>query len=453
MPDQNSAFDDLESEFDRASAEVRSALSDLSDIGARVEVLEDNIQELNESEKDSFYASVNDIVHDLPENPSIQQLDNTMSELEQSYRQPVINIIHDTIKQILKEVDLSPEENGIGNIKSRIENSINKKPQVVREEYQSLLERISSINDIQKEVLSRYIESSPLNIFDPESIDGELDRIQKRKTRLNSIEDRIYDEPWFPIEVSKFSEIGRFYYPSIDLDTVESSVSDINEVFYEFAEFDYPLTPAIRGVIVTEINDPSSSVDRTLSSLAERTTKLEDLKEEIKQIERLRSAIQDSELNDNPDVIQQYFDILSDPPDDIEDLVEETESLIESYEEWADESEKKWREAAAVIRAYIEVFDVDGDSLNTKVRSQISADDQTISFLDNPAESWLLLSKAQKWINEQSEDIPENTTQSQEAIDLVQELYDSGEVRLDEYDPETINTVYGTLPLKLVIDE
>lgn len=433
-------LEDIQSASETVAEEIRY----LEEYRNWLDEAEDEWDNRTNAEQESFRESAEDLIIELRTNdPEWDFISEFSVQLQQSYKEPVLESIQNSINQIASllnvetnELDLTTES-----LRDRFESS----SAAVREEYQESLHKLQKADQIVLDYLSPQYDNDPFLLFQSSQLVADIKRASERSSTLQDLINHLADIGWLSGE----TESVLLSPTRLDSEVPTSSdlseyISIIEETIADFRATELDVKEPISRSLLDELSD--SDIETAFEETALRSNELS------KEFGRVDQVIDVIDLNEDEypigGVVSDWESIVKSNYNSISELSRTVDGFIDSFNSWCHQQSSRWSEIREVARYYIQELDEVDTDPPTKVQEHV---ENGLEFRDGVVNSLKIIQETEEWLESQREALRDEL--GDEAVNLLDDLIEKSEVNVNDYSTDTIDTVSQNIDLVLRIDD
>ncbi|MFD1599340.1 hypothetical protein [Halobellus rarus] len=397
-----------------------------------------------EAEQTSFLERIEDYEQYQENEIPPDQIKEIRQELEEAYKEPLIEALRTRIDKFLSIIDLELSEVQLDRIVSRIVDNNKSTLDSARGQFDDHLISVDALDEIPRKYVRSEIQRDPSLLSSPgDELNDILNETTESYEQLKSLSGLLSEYTWIPEdELPLQHSVDNYPYLSDNTDVIRKQLDKLDEVAAEFSSYDINLEEVYREQIGEILTQDVSNISTRLSTVAEDTDELlqrQPLLESIEQISKTDN-LDDSTTNN---LIETYSRTKGKEYNEVQDLKLELSELSSTYERWQKHIIEEWETTASIVKTYCNQFEFDPPAEFNQI------DEFSTALSKNPKEAVNILIRTREWISGRNSEL--ETELETATIELLRELIEQGEVWLGDYDIEAVEGVQNSIPIKLTI--
>jgi HAMP domain-containing protein len=274
--------------------ELSETLDDLLDLELKIEELETRVEEMSQTERNSFYRSVTSIKKQAINANTPEELLDLRHKVTEAVRSPLQQAALQALKQLLNEfvfeLTRAQREEAVQTVKSAPPEEL----ESFATTYQILTEKAQGLGEIPKNTFASWVEADISRIQKLDDLESQISDLEEQQSKLEQIE-HAFDTKGESIPRLDFTGSKRFYEKeardidpvsdiTLNLDAIVANADRIKklglevdtairkelESWYESGE------PAELSDEMTSIQDDLQTLEKKFQRVQDLTAKLED---------------------------------------------------------------------------------------------------------------------------------------------------------------------------------
>lgn len=438
--------EDLDEVLDNVERKIKSDIDQYTNFQLWCEEAIESWQERNSAEKESFRQVLKEFEYLREEKIEPDEINDVRNRLTEAYREPIAETVREIIRSITDKLQLGFTSDQIDNYVEIVRNRSDREIQSTREDYQAAKGEIEDLPTPAQAYLQEIISDNDSIILNPRNkLLPEIETASKSYDNLSEIADTLSEFDWAPEQDSPLEEnVSNYPFDDADLSKYIQKLENIDVLYSEIENNSLDISEVISyeiGEIVDEGTD-------------EFLENLDELHESLKNIEKISynydtatkiSEVSPRDVPDEDGMITEGPCKYVDNVDSVDDLKDSMGYFQQNYQNWESQLERRWNDLVAIIDTYNDQFDHEiPDSISTEI-------DILDLLNEEPEQGITTFQEAQEWVENRGEELSDEL--DSEAVRLMNELIQAGEIRAKDYDIEAIAELHGKVPLIISIDE
>jgi hypothetical protein len=434
----------LEDQFESAINQLQRDIRQYDEFADWLDKARRSWSNRTDAEQASFLEKIGEFEQYQNKKIPSDQVRQVKDELEEAYKQPLIEAIRSRIEQLLLEIELDLSENQVDRLVSRIVDNTGDDLDRIRKRFDEHLISAEALDETPKNFVRKEIKRDPSILSSPEDeLDELLESASGSKDMLRNLSQLLSMYSWVPDHQLPLQEsINNYPYRPDSIKDISSKLEYLDEIAEDFSTYGIPLERIYRGQIDEILEGEISEIGSSLTNLTDEVANISQRQSLIESVEQISEF---NKFKDEPteDLIREYRQISQGDYNNIKDLEIELADLSSTYDRWQRHIVEEWETTKSVVQTYCDQFEFDPPDNFEGV------DEFSTLLVERTEDALEFLLDLQDWISDRNSELEERL--QTETIELLRELIEEGEVWLGDYNIEAIEDVHSSIPIKLTI--
>lgn len=438
--------EDLDEVLDNVERQIKSDIDGYTNFQLWCEEAVESWQERNSAEKESFRQVLSEFEYLREEEVEPDEINDVRNRLTEAYREPIAETVREIIRSITDELQLGFTSDQIDNYVEIVRNRSDREIQSTREDYQNAKGEMEDLPDPAQAYLQEIISDNDSIILNPrDKLLPEIETASKSYDNLSKIADTLSEFDWAPEQDSTLEgNVSNYPFDNADLSKHIQKLENIDILYSEIKNNSLDISEVVSNDISEIVNEGTDGLLENLEALHESLKHIEEISYKYDIATRI-SEVSPRNVPDEDGMITEGPSKYVENVDSVDDLKDSMGYFEQNYRNWESRLERRWNDLVAIIDTYHDQFDYE-------IPNSISTEVDILDLLnEEPEQAINTFQEARGWVDDRGSELSDEL--DSEAVRLMNELIQEGEIRAKDYDIEAIAELHGKVPLVISIDE